>query len=61
MTDNKDEEDQAISDKQALDMAENKRSNVAGKIATPNMKDGVGLSKDMINPDSSLYKAIGAR
>ena len=39
-------------------MAEsNKRGSVAGKIATPK----VGPTKDVIDGDSILYKAVGAR
>ncbi|KAJ4347256.1 uncharacterized protein N0V89_011196 [Didymosphaeria variabile] len=38
-------------------MAESKRQSIAGKIATPK----VGPSKDGIDGDSILYKAVGAR
>ncbi|KAF2195256.1 hypothetical protein K469DRAFT_6416 [Zopfia rhizophila CBS 207.26] len=38
-------------------MAETKRQSIAGKIATPK----VGPSKDAIDTDSILYKAVGAR
>lgn len=42
-------------------MTDFKRNSFVGKIATPNLKAGAGMNKDMINPDSVLYKAIGAR
>jgi len=42
-------------------MADAKRNSVAGRIATPNLKAGAGMNKDIISPDSVLYKAIGAR
>jgi hypothetical protein len=42
-------------------MADNKRGHVAGKIATPNLKVGGGPSKDVIDADSNLYKAVGSR
>jgi hypothetical protein len=38
-------------------MAESRRQSVAGKIATPK----VGPSKDTIDGDAILYKAVGAR
>lgn len=38
-------------------MAETKRQSIAGKIATPK----VGPSKDAIDGDAMLYKAVGAR
>ena len=38
-------------------MAESKRQSIAGKIATPR----VGPTKDVIDGDSILYKAVGAR
>jgi hypothetical protein len=38
-----------------------KRNNVAGKVATPNLKVGGGSSKDVIDADSNLYKAVGSR
>jgi hypothetical protein len=38
-----------------------KRSSVAGKVATPNLKVGGGSTKDVIDSDSNLYKAVGSR
>lgn len=38
-------------------MAESKRQSIAGKVATPK----VGPAKDVIDADSNLYKAVGAR
>jgi hypothetical protein len=38
-----------------------KRNSVAGKVATPNLKVGGGLNKDVIDADSNLYKAVGSR
>jgi hypothetical protein len=38
-----------------------KRNSVAGKVATPNLKVGGGSTKDVIDADSSLYKAVGSR
>jgi hypothetical protein len=38
-------------------MAESKRQSIVGKVATPK----VGPSKDAIDGDSILYKAVGAR
>ncbi|KAF2478095.1 uncharacterized protein BDR25DRAFT_299807 [Lindgomyces ingoldianus] len=40
-------------------MAESKRQSIVGKIATP--KVGGGPTKDVIDGDSVLYKAVGAR
>lgn len=42
-------------------MADNKRNSIAGKVATPNLKSGGGASKDVIDVDSNLYKAVGSR
>jgi hypothetical protein len=42
-------------------MADNKRNSVAGKIATPNLKAGSGSSKEAVDADSALYKAVGSR
>jgi len=38
-----------------------KRNSIAGKVATPNLKVGGGSSKDAIDVDSNLYKAVGSR
>ena len=38
-------------------MADSKRNSIAGKIATPK----VAPNKDVIDSDSILYKAVGAR
>jgi hypothetical protein len=38
-----------------------KRNSVAGKVATPNLKVAGGSSKDVIDADSNLYKAVGSR
>ncbi|KAF1963528.1 hypothetical protein CC80DRAFT_486897 [Byssothecium circinans] len=38
-------------------MADSKRQSIAGKVATPK----VGPTKDVIDADSNLYKAVGAR
>ena len=38
-------------------MAESKRQSIVGKVATPK----VGPTKDVIDGDSILYKAVGAR
>ena len=38
-------------------MADSKRNSIAGKIATPK----VVPNKDVIDSDSILYKAVGAR
>jgi hypothetical protein len=38
-----------------------KRNSVAGKIATPNLKVGSASTKDVIDADSNLYKAVGSR
>jgi hypothetical protein len=38
-----------------------KRNSVAGKVATPNLKVGGGSTKDVIDVDSNLYKAVGSR
>ncbi|KAF1941746.1 hypothetical protein EJ02DRAFT_191291 [Clathrospora elynae] len=42
-------------------MADNKRNSVAGKIAIPNLKVSGASSKDAIDADSKLYKAVGSR
>lgn len=42
-------------------MADNKRNSIAGKIATPNLKASTGSNKDVVDADSMLYKAVGAR
>ncbi|KAF2134416.1 hypothetical protein P153DRAFT_362186 [Dothidotthia symphoricarpi CBS 119687] len=34
---------------------------MAGKIATPNLKVTGGVSKDVVDADSNLYKAVGSR
>jgi hypothetical protein len=38
-----------------------KRNSVAGKVATPNLKAGSGSTKDVIDVDSNLHKAVGSR
>jgi hypothetical protein len=38
-------------------MAESKRQSITGRVATPKM----GAAKDVIDGDSALYKAVGAR
>jgi len=38
-------------------MAESKRQSIAGRVATPKM----GPTKDAIDGDNLLYKAVGAR
>jgi hypothetical protein len=38
-------------------MADSKRQSIVGKVATPK----VGPAKDVIDGDSILYKAVGAR
>ena len=42
-------------------MADHKRNNTAGKIATPNLKPGGGANKEVIDADRDLYKAVGSR
>jgi hypothetical protein len=41
-----------------------KRNSIAGKVATPNLKVGAGgggSTKEAIDVDSNLYKAVGSR
>ncbi|KAF2819581.1 hypothetical protein CC86DRAFT_131634 [Ophiobolus disseminans] len=38
-----------------------KRNSIAGKVATPNLKVGGGSSKEAIDVDANLYKAVGSR
>jgi len=38
-----------------------KRNSIAGKVATPNLKASITSSKETIDADSSLYKAVGSR
>lgn len=42
-------------------MADSKRQSMVGKVATPNLKAGVGATKDVGDADSNLYKAVGSR
>jgi hypothetical protein len=37
-----------------------KRNSVAGKVATP-LKAAGGSTKDVVDVDSNLYKAVGSR
>lgn len=50
-----------IGGSQGASMAENKRQSMAGKIATPNLKVGSAASRDVVDADSNLHKAVGSR